>query len=167
MKSQVNYCWECGSEAEVQFVEGRNRKVCTSCGRILYENPFPTTAAVIVNSTDEILLVQRAVRPAVGEWCLPGGFLELGESPEQGMLRELKEETNLDGDIIQLIGLSSSMYGVWGDVVVMGYHVSANGGELGPGDDAQDVRYFSFDDLPALAFHTHQHFIDLFRDMNG
>lgn len=164
MKSSVNYCWECGSKAEEKFVEGRRRKVCTGCGRILYQNPFPTTAAIIVNPDDEILLVQRAVRPAVGKWCLPGGFLELGETPQQGVLRELKEETNLDGNVLNLVGISPSLYGVWGDVVVMGFHVTVNGGQVIPGDDARDVRYFPMKDLPSLAFSTHQHLVEVFQE---
>lgn len=128
----------------------------------MYENPFPTTAALIRNPRNEILLVKRAVDPAKGYWCLPGGFLELGESPEQGVLRELKEETNLAGTVESFVGLSPSMYGVWGDVVVMGFHVSVNGGKLIAGDDAQEVRYFPTDDLPALAFETHERLIEMF-----
>ena len=156
MKSRIQYCWECGARAKTAFVEGRDRKVCSACGQVLYENPFPTTAAIIVNDRDEILLVRRAVPPARGEWCLPGGFLELGETPEEGVLRELKEETNLEGIVQGLIGLCPSLHGYWGDVLVAGYHVKINGGTMQPGDDARDVRYFPLQNRPRLAFDTHQ-----------
>ena len=155
MKSTIRYCWECGEKAEERYADGRIRKVCISCGMILYENPFPTTAALVENADQELLLVRRAVRPAKGHWCLPGGFLELGETPEDGVLRELKEETNLDGEINGLVGVQPSLYGVWGDVVVIGFAVQTNGGVIRPGDDAAEVRYFPRDDLPRLAFNTH------------
>jgi len=160
MKSTINYCWECGGKAESVFADGRVRKVCTECETILYENPFPTTAALVVNSNDELLLVKRSVRPAKGHWCLPGGFLELGESPEQGVLRELKEETNLDGEVESLIGIQPSLHGFWGDVVVIGFAVSTNGGMAAPGDDAAEVKYFSLSDLPQIAFNTHIALLD-------
>ena len=62
---------------------------------IHYQNPKPT-ATLICPRDDEILLVQRAFDPGRGEWGLPGGFLELGETLNQGAIRELKEETNLE-----------------------------------------------------------------------
>lgn len=162
MKSTINYCWECGGKAESVFADGRVRKVCTECKTILYENPFPTTAALVVNSNDELLLVKRSVRPAKGHWCLPGGFLELGESPEQGVLRELKEETNLEGQVQSLIGIQPSLHGFWGDVVVIGFAVSTNGGMAAPGDDAAEVRYFSLSALPSIAFDTHTALLDTY-----
>lgn len=155
MESTIRYCWECGGKIEETFADGRVRKVCTSCQTILYENPFPTTAALVVNQQDELLLVKRAIRPARGQWCLPGGFLELGETPEEGVLRELMEETSLKGEIGRLVGVQPSLYGVWGDVVVIGFAVHTNGGVPKAGDDAAVVQYFPLSDLPSLAFDTH------------
>jgi len=164
MRSVIHHCWECGAHVTTEFVEGRDRKICTACGTILYENPAPTTAALITNAENKLLLVKRARNPEKGSWCLPGGFLEIGESPEQGVLRELKEETNLEGSVEYLVGLAPSMHGHWGDVVVIGFAVQVNGGAIEPGDDAEAAQYFSFDALPQLAFQTHRRLINLFRD---
>ncbi len=164
MRFVIRHCWECGAPVTTEFVEGRDRKVCTACRTILYENPAPTTAALITNKNNELLLVKRARNPEKSAWCLPGGFLEVGESPEQGVLRELKEETNLEGTVESLVGLAPSMRGHWGDVVVIGFAVQVNGGVIQPGDDAEAAQYFSFGALPQLAFQTHRHLINLFRE---
>jgi len=164
MHGQIQYCWQCGQPATTQFVEGRDRRVCPDCGTILYENPFPTTAAICLNEEEELLLVQRSVNPGKGQWCLPGGFLELGETPEEGVLRELKEETNLDGRVLSLIDLSPSLNGYWGDVLVIGYHVELNGGRMSPGDDAQKVHFFPLHSRPVLVFGTHEHLLASFLD---
>ncbi len=162
MKSTIHFCWECGGKAESIFADGRVRKVCTECKTILYENPFPTTAALVINNQDELLLVKRSVHPAIGRWCLPGGFLELGETPEEGVLRELKEETHLEGEVKSLVGVQPSLHGYWGDVVVMGFAITANGGVVSPGDDAAEVRYFPLSDLPTIAFDTHTALLDTY-----
>ncbi len=162
MRTELNYCWVCGGHAEEQFIEGRDRKVCSKCNTILYQNPLPTTAALIVNESHEILLVQRAYAPARGKWGLPGGFMELGETPEEGVIRELHEETNLHGKTEQLIGIAPSQYGVWGDVVVIGYEVTILDGHMQAGDDAQDVQLFPLHSRPALAFQTHEKLVSLY-----
>jgi len=167
MRSEVQYCWSCGTPATQRVIDGRERKVCPGCQTVLYENPAPTTAALVLNSQRELLLVRRAVEPSEGEWCLPGGFMELGETPEQGVLRELKEETNLEGIVSDLIGLSPSLHGYWGDVVVIGYHVQVNGGTPAPGDDAREARYFPLDRTPPLAFRTHRDLLTTFCRRQG
>lgn len=167
MRTELNYCWVCGNPAEEKYAEGRNRKVCSECDTILYQNPLPTTAALIVNENNEILLVQRAFPPAKGEWSLPGGFMEIGETPEEGIRRELKEETNLDGEVRELIGVAPSQYGVWGDVVVIGFRVNVKNGVMKAGDDARAVQYFPLNDKPDLAFQTHQKLVKRYLDQFG
>ena len=57
--------------------------------------PIPAVGALILNA-EHILLVQRGQAPAKGKWTLPGGVVELGESPEDALIREIKEECHLD-----------------------------------------------------------------------
>ena len=66
--------------------------------KIHYENSKPT-ASLICIFQDKLLLIKRAIEPAKGFWGLPGGFIELGETPDEGAIRELKEETNLSGQL--------------------------------------------------------------------
>lgn len=88
------FCPICGSN---KFVENNFKsKRCENCGFVYYFNPSSATAAVIVNDKDEILIATRANDPAKGTLDLPGGFIDLNESAEEAITREVKEETGLD-----------------------------------------------------------------------
>ena len=88
------YCPKCGSE----LFEEHNAKSkhCSNCGFTYYQNPSSATAAFILNSKDELLVVKRGKEPAKDTLDLPGGFVDNDESGEQGIAREIKEETGLD-----------------------------------------------------------------------
>ena len=88
------YCPKCGSE----LFEEHNAKSkhCSNCGFTYYQNPSSATAAFILNSKDELLVVKRGKEPAKDTLDLPGGFVDNDESGEQGIVREIKEETGLD-----------------------------------------------------------------------
>ena len=91
----MKYCNNCGEKVILEIPKGDNREryCCPNCETIHYQNPKPTATLICVNK-DKILLVKRAFEPAKGEWSLPGGFIELGETPEDAAKRELVEETS-------------------------------------------------------------------------
>jgi thiamine-phosphate pyrophosphorylase len=155
-----NFCPRCGSKLVKRSLEKRDRDYCPACRTVHYENPVPATAAVVFNDMSELLLVQRAVEPGSGKWCLPGGFQELGETPEQCMLRELLEETGLSGQNLGLASLEMGQNPMAGEVLVVGYHVRIVGGELHAGDDAAAAAYFRLTGLPELAFRSHARIIE-------
>lgn len=102
------YCPVCGSP---RFEENNFKsKKCAACGFTYYANPCSATAAFIVNDNDEMLVVRRAKEPAKGTLDLPGGFVDMGETVEQGMRREIKEETGLDVHDIQYLFSSPNVY---------------------------------------------------------
>ena len=102
------YCPVCGSE---HFeVHNFKSKKCRDCGFTYYANPCSATAAFIVNDRDEMLVVRRAKEPAKGTLDLPGGFVDMGETVEEGMIREIKEETGLDVTNIQYLFSSPNVY---------------------------------------------------------
>ncbi len=72
-----------------------------------YKGPRTTIDAVIIGPNGAIVLVKRKYPPYEGSWALPGGFIELGERVEDAVIREAKEETSLDVEIIQLSGVYS------------------------------------------------------------
>ncbi len=156
------YCPYCGSKLTERFYENRNRLFCGGCNDPVYENPIPATCLVVTDDQGRILLVQRSVDPQKGMWCLPGGFIELGESPESAALRELYEETGLKGQIDKLIGVMTNPNRLYNSVLLVGYWVTAVTGMLKAGDDASDAAYFSPGNLPEIAFESHLKFI---RDM--
>ncbi len=124
-----------------------------------YQNPTPSAAAVITDDEGRILLTRRAVEPALGKWCLPGGFNEMGESLEETVIREVFEETGLNVVPVKLADACFKQGGYYGDVQVMCYIARILEGELKPGDDAEEVRYFRREDIPPLAFKCHARFL--------
>jgi len=152
------FCHRCGGALIKKNLpeESINRLFCAACKLPVYENPVPATAAVAVNNHGEILLVKRKKEPGVGLWSLPGGFQEYDETPEQCCLRELKEETGLDGEIIGWAGNVMGKNPFYKSVLVMGYRVTHLHGTLVAGDDSSDARFFKPHQMPPLAFRSHQ-----------
>ena len=84
--------------------DNRLRKVCTDCGFIAYENPKIVVGAVC-GWEDRILLCRRAIEPRAGFWAVPAGYLELGESTDQGAAREALEEACARIEILDLLAI--------------------------------------------------------------
>lgn len=87
------YCPQCGSPSFV--VHNDLSRHCEDCGLTYYANPRAATAALIINSHGELLVVRRKKEPAKGTFDLPGGFADMEESAEEGVAREVREETGL------------------------------------------------------------------------
>ena len=156
------FCPFCGNSLKKKYIEDRLRLFCKVCEKPYYENPIPATAAVVINENSEVLLVKRKVVPHKGKWCLPGGFIEINEEPEDCCLRELKEETNLRGEIGRLIGVYLSGHPTYKSVVVVGYSISRFKGKIKPGDDSDEVRFFNLEKRPPLAFKSHESILESF-----
>lgn len=91
--AQFLYCPECGSP---HFeVNNEKSKKCTDCGFVYYFNPSAATVALILNEKNELLVCRRAKEPAKGTLDLPGGFIDMNETGEEGVAREVLEETGL------------------------------------------------------------------------
>ncbi|MFQ5510724.1 MAG: NUDIX hydrolase [Candidatus Krumholzibacteriia bacterium] len=136
--------------------EDRVRRVCDSCGYVHYENPTPA-AGVIVVEDGRVLLVKRKYEPKAGLWTLPAGFVESGEDAGACAVREAKEETNLDVEVVRLFDVYSALDDPRATVVLILYLCRRTGGELACGDDAVDARFFALDSLPdGIAFRAHR-----------
>ncbi len=158
------FCPECGERLYDRFWEGARRRFCRQCHQPVYENPVPAVCVVAPDPSGRILLVRRGVAPKVGDWCLPGGFMELGETPEAAALRELREETGLGGRIDRLLGLRSTPSRLYHTILLAAYVVHPEGGPLTAGDDATQARWFPPGELPEIAFDSHQAFILYYLD---
>ena len=154
------FCPYCGERLIEKSFGERVHYYCQKCDRISYENPLPAVAALVLNQKNQLLLVKRSVEPAKGKWCLPGGFIEISESIEEAVLRELEEETGLKGEIGGLVDFFSQGSQHYGAILIFGYRAKILGGELRAGDDAQEVGFFDLDALPSLAFLSHQGLIE-------
>ncbi len=88
------FCPRCGSK---QFnINGERSRHCSDCNLTYYANASASTAAIITNSKGEVLLTTRAFNPAKGMLDLPGGFVDMNETAEEAIIREIKEELNIN-----------------------------------------------------------------------
>jgi ADP-ribose pyrophosphatase YjhB (NUDIX family) len=158
----IKFCHFCSSPLEKRPIEGRIRRYCPRCRIPIYENPVPAACTVVIDHRGCLLLVKRRVPPKQGMWCLPGGFIECGETPEQAAVRELKEETGLDGRIHRLIGVTTSPGSLYAAILVIAYLVTRFSGRVIAGDDAEDAAFFTREALPDIAFESHQSFIRIY-----
>ncbi|MBN2054433.1 NUDIX hydrolase, partial [bacterium] len=118
------YCPLCATKLVEKEIDGRMRKACPAegCGFVFWDNPVPVVAA-IVEHEDAVILVRQPRWPE-GFHGLVTGFLERDETPEQGVLREVKEELDLDGRVASLVGVYEF---IRRNQVLIAYHVIAEG----------------------------------------
>ncbi|MBC7130459.1 NUDIX hydrolase, partial [Candidatus Bathyarchaeota archaeon] len=117
--------------------------------RLYPSQPVVGVGAIIV-CDGKILLEKRRSEPGRGKWSVPGGLVELGESPEEAVIREVKEETGLDVadpeliDVVNRITLDEDGR-IKYHFVIIDYFVKVRGGELRAADDAEAVQWVSLD----------------------
>jgi len=146
------FCHKCGNLVNQKEIEKRIRDFCQSCGTIYYDNHLPVVSAIVPNRKREILLVLREREPYSNQWALPSGFVELNESVEQAALRELKEETHIEGNIVKLLDTFSHYNQIYGDLIWVTFEIKHQSGKLRAGDDASETRFFRLSELPQVAF---------------
>ena len=123
-----------------------------------YPRPMLTVdAAVFRKLTDnfELLLIQRKNYPFEGMWALPGGFVDMDETCEEAVIRELEEETHLKMEKLEQLHTFSTLgRDPRGRTVSVTFYGMADPkkSDVKGGDDAGDARWFTMDDLPPLAF---------------
>lgn len=153
------FCPVCATPLVEKHIEPEDkvRSVCPSCDFIHYRNPTPAAGVVLMDGS-RILMVKRKYPPRVGMWTLPAGFVETGEDVAECAVRETKEETGLDVDIVRLFNVYTAMDDPRAAVVLIIYVGRQTGGALQCGDDASDARFFGLDVLPPdIAFTAHKH----------
>ena len=117
-----------------------------------YKNPVLTVDGILVEK-GKLLLVRRGREPEKGKLALPGGIVEYGESTEDAVVRECKEETGVDTKPVRLLGVYSNPgRDPRGHFVTVAYVLDRIGGDLRAGDDAADAIFMSIRQLPTLAF---------------
>jgi 8-oxo-dGTP diphosphatase len=121
------------------------------------ERPIAAVGVVCLKG-DQVLLVRRGAPPLEGRWSLPGGRIEWGERAVDAALRELKEETGCEADLIGLIDVVDAVLmrnsapdePPWGHYVLIDYAARWRRGEPAAGDDAREARFFNADEIEPL-----------------
>ncbi|WP_227132638.1 NUDIX hydrolase [Halorubellus salinus] len=153
MTYEATYCPRCGIELDTRHVDGRDRKYCEGCDRVEWRNPVPGAGVAVVDPDRGVLLAQRAIEPGVGEWVVPGGYMEVEETPAVAGTRELEEETGVrvDPDAVELLGTFTATPFDGKHVVSVGYAVHARHATGTPhaGHEVQAVGWFTPEEFAA------------------
>jgi 8-oxo-dGTP diphosphatase len=124
-----------------------------------YANSAPAVSALVVDARGRVLLGRRAGDPYAGLWDTPGGFLEEGEDPVEGLRREFREEASVELDLGEFVGMWVDRYGDDVDApafLALLWRATIASGELEPADDVSALEWFAPDELPPdqeIAFH--------------
>ncbi len=128
--------------------------------------PLLTVDALIIFE-GKLVLIRRRNPPFMGSFALPGGFVEVGETVEAAVVREAKEETGLDIELIKLLGVySDPLRDPRGHTISICY-LAKGRGKLKAGSDAKDTGLFGLNEIPELAFDHNKVIENARSDING
>lgn len=163
---RISHCLHCGHPLQ-EFIDHGDqcRLKCPKCGWILYRNPVPASACVILNGKNELLVIRRKFPPQPGEWALPSGYIEINHNPEDTAVIEMKEETGLDGEVERFLGYFPDYSPIYEKVISFGFLMKIKGGTLMAGDDASEAKFVNWQEMPAIAFKSHRYFIEKTRQL--
>ncbi len=162
---RFRFCPVCGARLTAVGGEGAPFPKCDACGFVLFRNPGPGVV-VLVPDGRRIVLCRRSSSFLTGKWCLPGGYIEFDEDFLSAGIREVREETNLDVEIVSIISVASNFLAPQVHTIATILLGRALGGEPRGGEDTDAAGWFSVDEaLPELAFAADGHIIE--RDFAG
>ncbi|GHO46744.1 NUDIX hydrolase [Ktedonospora formicarum] len=149
------YCPLCATALIEKEIHQVRRSCCPECHYIYYPQPNLVVLAVIEHE-GKLLLLKRNIEPAKGLWNFCGGYIEFGESPQVAVIREAKEEANIDIQIDKLIGIYG---GEGGSNIVAAFQAQLPSHQL-PNlaiqlEEASELGFFAWEELPTLAFPVH------------
>ncbi len=152
---QFKYCPKCGSN---HFEENNFKsKKCHDCGFVYYFNSSSSTAAFITDSSGRLLVARRAENPAKGTLDLPGGFVDMNETAEMGIMREVREETGMELDDFKYLFSLPNTY-VYSDFEVhtvdMFFTAQAtwSAADICPADDVSELMFLERNEINPADF---------------
>lgn len=144
----MNFCSHCGSD-DIRLVvpdgDNRVRHVCGYCGSIHYSNPKIVTGCLPVWE-DKVLLAKRSIGPRQGFWNVPGGYMENGETVEEGARREVREEVLAEVEVTGLHAIFSIPHINQVYMHFIGKLPAPDA--FGSGEESLEVRLFSEAEIP-------------------
>jgi ADP-ribose pyrophosphatase YjhB (NUDIX family) len=142
----MKYCSDCGAPVSMRVPEGDllPRFVCDRCGIVHYQNP-KIVVGCVPEFEGRIVICKRAIEPRVGYWTVPAGFLENGETLQQGAAREAHEEALAKVEILSLLTI---VHVIHAHQVHVFFRARLLGPEIGAGPESLDARLVTADELP-------------------
>jgi ADP-ribose pyrophosphatase YjhB (NUDIX family) len=148
----MNFCSQCGDRVHFSVPpdDNRPRYICDGCETIHYENPR-VIVGCLPFTENKVLLCKRSIKPRLGMWTLPAGFMENQESLEDGALRETLEEVNAN---VEILRLHSSYTVVHVNQVYLIFLAKLENLDFYPGLETLETQLFPIDKIPweELAF---------------
>ena len=150
---EVRYCPRCGHSLCSESAFGKLRPTCPQCHWIYFADP-KVAVAILIEQNGKVLLTRRINDPHHGAWTLPAGFVDAGEDPARAAERECLEETGLCVHVVSLLDVIYGQEHPRGAHILIAYRGEILSGELRPGDDVDQVAFYSPRELPSLAFES-------------
>jgi len=143
---QFKFCNQCGSPLSYRIPPGddRSRYVCDECGSVHYENPKVVVGCIPIWE-EKVLLCRRAIEPGHGKWTLPAGYLENGETAEEGAVRETWQEAGAQVEIVQPYALFSLTFA---DHIYFMFHARMLSPHVAPGQESLSAKLFDASEIP-------------------
>ena len=153
--STFKFCKNCGTAVELRLPDdgdSRVRAVCPSCETVHYENPLNVVGTLPIWG-DKVLLCKRNIEPRLGKWTLPAGFLEMGETLQEGASRETVEEAGAEFELENLFSIMSVAR--VGQIHIF-YKARLISDKFNPGYETMEAKLFEEAEIPweEIAFKT-------------
>jgi ADP-ribose pyrophosphatase YjhB (NUDIX family) len=168
--STFHFCPLCARPLKEAAGSEESAPRCAACDEIFYSAPHPTVSALIISEDGEhVLLTRRNIEPFKDWWDIPGGFLEIGESLDQGLRREILEELDVEIEIGHYVGSYPDIYGrVQAPTINTFFLVSILEGEPVASSDVSASQWFHRDNLPQdIAFESGRRALAAWMEMEG
>ncbi len=154
-----SFCPKCSNKLKLKTRDKTKIKQCSNCGFIFWNNPI-ACCSIVLHQENKVLMLQRAKEPFKNYWVLPGGFMNIDETPQDAIKRETKEETGLDIEIDGIVGayrIDNDPRGIHIDII---YHTEVSGQTpvLNKKEDINWV-FFPIEQLPKDIAYKHKNAI--------
>ena len=152
------FCPQCSQKLVLKTIDKSVVKACENCDFIYWNNPI-ACVSVVLHQNDKVLMLQRANEPFKKFWVLPGGFMNINETPEEAIKREVKEETGLDIQVDGIVGayrIDNDPRGIHIDII---YHGKLNGQSPTLNKESGGWSLFSKEELPIDIAYKHKNAI--------
>ena len=151
---------KCGSALVPRVIEGQTLEACPNDDFVLWRDPKVVTSVIVARGA-EIALGRRTIEPGLGLWCLPGGFVNHDEAPDDAARRECLEEIGAEVDITRLIGIYHIRKTDAASLIGIAYEAHVrDGAAIEPGIEMSEVGFFGAGALPQLAFPSQRALVD-------